>query len=148
MSSRLSGTIKSIVNQYFDVKIKELQDKKLKRNQEIEEARNIKNLKEYKDLVKSFNIFKEAVMKQIPEYSFYSSYQDFENQRFGYVDRNDTVYVNDAQIIKYSDEIKEIEKERTLLLFNLENAPIKSDDYLNAFNTVQKILKEVLKGDD
>ena len=144
MSSRLSSTTKTTVNQYFNAKIKELQDKRLKRKQEIEEARDIKNLKEYKDLVKSFNIFKEAVLKQIPEYTFYSSYQDFERQRFGYVDKDDAVYIDDAQIIKYNDEIKEIEKERKLLLFNLENAPIKSDDYLNAFNTIQKILK----GDD
>lgn len=144
MSSRLSSTTKTTVNQYFNAKIKELQDKRLKRKQEIEEARDIKNLKEYKDLVKSFNIFKEAVLKQIPEYTFYSSYQDFERQRFGYVDKDDVVYTDDAQIIKYNDEIKEIEKERKLLLFNLENAPIKSDDYLNAFNTIQKILK----GDD
>lgn len=144
MSSRLSSTTKTTVNQYFNAKIKELQDKRAKRKQEIEEARDIKNLKEYKDLVKSFNIFKEAVLKQIPEYTFYSSYQDFERQRFGYVDKDDAVYTDDAQIIKYNDEIKEIEKERKLLLFNLENAPIKSDDYLNAFNTIQKILK----GDD
>lgn len=144
MSSRLSSTTKTTVNQYFNTKIKELQDKRLKRKQEIEEARDIKNLKEYKDLVKSFNIFKEAVLKQIPEYTFYSSYQDFERQKFGYVDKDDAVYTDDAQIVKYNNEIKEIEKERKLLLFNLENAPIKSDDYLNAFNTIQKILK----GDD
>ncbi len=144
MSSRLSSTTKTTVNQYFNAKIKELQDKRLKRKQEIEEARDIKNLKEYKDLVKSFNIFKEAVLKQIPEYTFYSSYQDFERQRFGYVDKDGVVYTDDTQIVKYNNEIKEIEKERKLLLFNLENAPIKSDDYLNAFNTIQKILK----GDD
>ena len=144
MSSRLSGTTKSIVNQYFNAKIKELQDKRFKRKQEIEKVRDVKSLKEYKDLVKSFNIFKEAVMRQIPEYTFYSSYQNFERQNFGYVDKDDVVYMNDSQIIKYNDEIKEIEKERKLLLFNLENAPIKSDDYLNAFNTIQKILK----GDD
>lgn len=144
MSSRLSSTTKIIVNQYFNAKISELQDKRFKRKQEIEKARDVKSLKEYKDLIKSFNIFKEAVLRQIPEYTFYSSYQNFENQRFGYVDKDGVVYTDDVQIIKYNDEIKEIEKERKLLLFNLENAPIKSDDYLNAFNTIQKILK----GDD
>lgn len=151
MSTRLSGATKDMINKSYNTKICDLESKcrKLEEKEANDAKINIKNLKEFDDVIESISKLQERVETIYPDFYWYSTFRDLfryngDNKDFGYLDK-DAIQANlldNKEYCKIKEEIDSLKKEKNSLLFKLENAPIRSKDYEEAYYKVKEILNQ------
>ena len=150
MSTRLSGSTKNIINKSYDAQISVLSNKLRKlEDEEINKVKIIiRNYREFDNLLEAAEELKERTEKEYPDFYWYSdfrslfNFREYDNKDFGYLDNKKEILSNNEEYTKVQEEIKALEKERNNLLFKLENAPIKSEDYEEAYKKVKEILNK------
>ena len=144
MSTRVSATTKQIINSHYSKMIKalesEINNEKDKLTKVIFDS--IKDSQEFKDVVESFNKFRNYVDEQYPNVILYSRFRESLNEdtTIGYTDSNNKPtndYIKERQA-----KINELNREKNMLLFRLENAPIKSKEYEETYKKLQDMLNE------
>ena len=148
MSTRLSGSTKDIINKIYNLKIREIekQQKKIEEDFDNQTKMKIRNSEEFKNVVEAGKQFKKMIDEVFPQFYLYSTLRDLakldNDSNIGYIDRDEfrNYLNNEDEYQRLEDEKHKINKERNTLLFKLENAPIKSDDYKQAYNTLREML--------
>lgn len=152
MSTRLSGATKDMINKSYNTRISVLESKcrKLEEKEADDVKINIKSLKEFDDVIKSISKLQEKVETIYPDFYWYSCFRDIFryatncDKDFGYLDK-DQIQANlldNGDYCKLKEEIDKLKKEKNNLLFKLENAPIRSKDYEEAYYKVKEILNQ------
>lgn len=152
MSTRLSGSTKDIINKAYNFKISSLKQKlnKLEETEQIKIKTSIRNYKEFDDLLVASKKLKERVEREYPDFYWYSDFRslfkfdEYDNKDFGYLEKDSTkeILQNNNEYLSIQEELKSLEKEKINLLFKLENAPIKSKDYEEAYYKLKEILNQ------
>lgn len=152
MSTRLSGATKDMINKAYNTKIFVLESKirKMEEKEADDTKTNIKNLKEFDDAIKSISKLQEKVETIYPDFYWYSTFRDLfryvgnDDKDFGYLDKDNikSLLDNNEEYCKIKEEVDKLRKEKNSLLFKLENAPIKSKDYEEAYYKLKELLNQ------
>ena len=155
MSTRLSASTKDMINRTYNLKIKVLEDEctKIKERIAVETKVDIMNSKPFINLMSSALIFEEYMLDKYPDFYLYSTMRDLfrmardtneSRKDFGYYDKSEmkSILDKDKDYCKLQEEAKILTKEKNSLLFKLENAPIKSKDYEEAYYTLREMLNK------
>lgn len=148
MSTRLSATTKDLIKKAYENRMKDIthEMKTISNNIEGDIRKIIKQTPEYDDFVRAAKVLGNYIETNFPDVHTYSAIRDAAR-----IDDNyDIIYMNwsekDAALAKNEryNELKEQEKdlikEQNNLLFKLENAPKKSDEYIKAYEQLQEII--------
>jgi len=155
MSTRLSASTKDMINKAYNTKIYELNRKcdRMKEEEANKSKKIIMNSEPFNNLMNAALQLKEYVNKEYPEFYFYSTIRDIirlaekddeDKMNFGYLDKDDidVALMDNNEYNKIQEEVKSLTKERNHLLFKLENAPIKSKDYEEAYYRLKEMLNQ------
>lgn len=148
MSARLSATTKDLICKAYENKTKDLKDKirEIEDNIEKDIRNEIRKSEEFKDFRKAADALGNMITRYYPDVQLYSAIRDAykmdDNYNIIYMNwsEKDKALKKNKEWLKLKDEEQTLNKEKNNLLFKLENAPKKSDEYINAYEQLQEII--------
>lgn len=148
MSARLSATTKDLICKAYENKMKDLKDKirEIEDNIEKDIRNEIRKSKEFKDFREASDALGNMITTCYPDVQLYSAIRDAyrmdDNYNIIYMNwsEKDKALSKNAKWLDLKEQEKLLIKEKNNLLFKLENAPKKSDEYINAYEQLQEII--------